>query len=77
MSDRGGAGTADKKDKQVIMELNVTKLQLKVSKPTKLRIEWVRGTSYPHVFSTWLMCRDQAGRDEDIQYDQWAERATY
>jgi hypothetical protein len=42
MSDRG-AGTAEKKDKQIIMELNVVKLHLKVTAATKIRIEWVRG----------------------------------
>lgn len=44
MLQRGGAGSAKKEDKQVIMELSLLKLHLAVKQPKQIRIEWVRGT---------------------------------
>ena len=43
MSERAGAGSVEKKDKQVVMELNILKLNINVKVATKIRLDWVRG----------------------------------
>lgn len=55
-----------KKDKQVIMELNIARINLLIASPLKFRIEWVRGNQ--HIVSSFN------NDDDNLRFKQSADK---